>query len=80
MKRDITISTMNVVAVHDLDLERALKRLGIYEKISEGAINCMICDEPITMESLGALIKINGKIRVICDKPACLSIAMKIAR
>ena len=71
---------MGVVAVHDMDLEKALRRLGIYERLVKGAMCCMICEESVDLENLGALMRVNGKIKVICDKPACLSTAMRMGR
>ncbi len=73
-------STVNVVAVHDVDLEKALRRLDIYPKLINGTMNCMICEETVNMENLGALMRVNGKVRVICDKPACFSTAMKMSK
>ena len=69
-----------MVAVHDMDLEKALRRLGIYERLVKGAMCCMICEESVDLENLGALMRANGKIKVICDKPACLSTAMRMGR
>ena len=71
---------MGVVAVHDMDLEKALRRLGIYERLVKGAMCCMICEESVDLENLGTLMRANGKIKVICDKPACLSTAMRMGR
>lgn len=73
-------SPVSVVAVHDADLEKALRRLDIYQKIINGTMNCMICEETVNMENLGALMRVNGKVRVICDKPACFSTAMKMSK
>lgn len=72
--------SVNIVAIHDMDLEKALHSLNIYEKIVRGEMKCMICEEPVNLENLGAFMRVNGKIRVICDKPACFSIAIKISR
>jgi len=35
---------VSVVAVHDMGLEKALRRLGIYERLVKGAMCCMICE------------------------------------
>ena len=71
---------MGVVTVHDMDLEKALRRLGIYERLVKGAMCCMICEESVNLENLGALMRANGKIKVICDKSACLSAAVGMSR
>ena len=73
-------SSVNVVAVHDIDLEKALRRLDIYQKLISGTMNCMICEETVNMENLGALMRVNGKVKVICDRPACFSAAMKMSK
>lgn len=74
------VSYVDVVAVHDIDLEKALRKLGIYEKLVEGSINCMICEERVDLDNLGALMRVNGKVKVICDRPACVSMAMKMSK
>lgn len=80
MSRISLAGYVDVVAVHDVDLEKALRKLGIYEKLVKGAMYCMICEESVNLENLGALMRVNGKIKVICDKPACLSTAMRMSR
>jgi len=40
---------VGVVAVHDMDLEKALRRLGIYERLVKGAMCCMICEESVDL-------------------------------
>jgi len=57
-------SSLNVVAIHEVDLEKALRRLDIYQKIINGTMNCMICEEPVSMENLEALMRVNGKIKL----------------
>jgi len=71
---------VGVVAVHDMGLEKALRRLGIYERLVKGAMCCMICEDSVDLENLGALMRVNGKIKVICDRSACLSAAMGMSR
>jgi hypothetical protein len=71
---------VDIVAVHDIDLKEALQKLGIYEELANGTVNCMICEENVNLENLGALMRVNGKIKTVCDKPSCFSTALKISR
>lgn len=59
-------------AVHDDDLVTLLKSLGVYEKFSEGQFICRFCQKPITVENLGAIIPVDGKIAFSCDAPKCI--------
>lgn len=66
-------------AVHDVDLVRVLKRLGIYNGIIEGKHRCFVCGRKITLENLGGLFKSrDGKINLVCDNIKCLVIAAEI--
>ena len=73
-------NSVNIVAIHDMDLEKALRSLNIYESIIRGEMKCMICEKPVNLENLGAFMRVNGKIKVVCDKPACFSTAIKISK
>ncbi|MEM3745252.1 MAG: hypothetical protein QW323_02000 [Candidatus Bathyarchaeia archaeon] len=78
MARPRLMEHINVVAVHDVDLKETLRRLGIYDHLANGSMVCMICEEKVSLDNLGALMRVNGKIKVICDKPSCFSTAVKI--
>ena len=68
MKKNIDIP-----AIHDDDLEKVLKDLGLFSKIINGEINCLNCGDDITLENLGGLISINQEVKIICDNPECLA-------
>ena len=80
MARSRLAEHVDVVALHDIDLEEALHKLGIYDEIVGGVLSCMICEDRVDLGNLGALMRINGKIRVICDKPTCISTAVKMSK
>ncbi len=66
-------STVSVVkAIHDSDLERVLRKLGLYEKLVRGELRCAICGRVLTLENLGGLYKENGKIKLVCNRIECL--------
>lgn len=56
--------------VYETDLEELLNSLNIREQL--GNSKCIICDDLINIENLGALQKRRGKIEFICNKPVCL--------
>ncbi len=61
-----------VKAIHDSDLEKVLKKLGLYEKLVRGELRCTICGRPLTLETLGGLYKENGEVKLVCNRIECL--------
>jgi len=61
-----------VKAVHDTDLEKVLRKLGLYEKLLNGELRCAICGSPLTLEDLGGLYRMNGEIKLVCGRIQCL--------
>jgi len=70
---------VRIKAIHDVDLVEALKRLGVYEGVRGGAYSCIICGRRITLDNLGAIVKLD-EVKFVCDDPACLYRATKMAR
>ena len=62
-----------VKAIHDSDLEKVLRRLGLYEKLVRGELKCAICGRPLTLENLGGLYKVNGEVKLVCNRIGCLA-------
>jgi len=70
---------VNVIkAVHDVDLERVLRRLGLYEKLARRELRCAVCGRPLSLESLGRLYKENGEVKLVCNRIECLVEAARI--
>ena len=62
-----------IKAVHDVDLERVLRKLGLYEDLASGRLRCAICGRPLSLENLGGLYKgRDGEIKLVCDRVECL--------
>jgi len=59
-------------AVHDDDLLKFLDSVGLRRPIEAGEINCHVCGEPISLDTLQAVLPINKEIAVICSRPACV--------
>ena len=58
-------------AVHDLEVENFIRSLGLINDLYEGRLRCAACDEPITVESFGALTRVENKMVFSCKKPSC---------
>jgi hypothetical protein len=59
--------------VYDSDLQDLIKKLGMNEKIKSGQVKCLTCNESISFENLGAIVKVKGRIEFICQNPVCVS-------
>ena len=68
----------NVIkAVHDVDLERVLRRLELYEKLAQGELRCTVCGRPLSLENLGGIYKEDGEVKLVCNSIKCLAEAAK---
>ena len=61
----------SIRAVHDNYLADLLNSLGLSEKLEAGLLKCMICEDVVTFESLGALVPKGNYIGVVCNKIEC---------
>ena len=69
---------INVIkAVHDVDLERVLRRLGLYEKLAREELGCAVCGRPLSLENLGGIYKENGEVKLVCNRIECLTEAAR---
>lgn len=59
-------------AVHDDDLERLVSNLGLAADLARGTLRCRLCDEIVTLATLGALFPGHGNIYAVCAKPVCM--------
>ena len=62
-------------AVHDRDAEQMWKRL----KLSS-VEQCVICNADVTWNTFSAIIPVDGKVKVACDKGVCFYEASKLKR
>jgi hypothetical protein len=62
----------NVKLVHDDDLERYLKSLGIYDAITGRNARCAYCGEIVDMENIVAIVPVRGVPKVVCSKANCV--------
>jgi len=70
---------VTITAIHDSDLLKVLKRLGLYEGVAEGRFRCFVCGRRISLENLGGLFKSrDGEIHFVCNNMKCLAIVAEI--
>lgn len=62
---------ITVNAVHDEDLERVLRDLGIFDDLVSGRLRCRNCDCVVGLSNLGAVLAEDGAVRVACMEKAC---------
>lgn len=76
------VEVVNVIkAIHDSDLERVLKKLGLYEKLIKGELRCAVCGRSLTFENLGGLYRENGEVKLVCNRVECLvEVAERVGR
>lgn len=62
-----------IKAVHDVDLERVLRRLGLYEDLVSGRLRCAVCGCSLSFENLGGLYRgRDGRVKLVCNRIECL--------
>ena len=65
-------------AVHDHDLVRFLRSIGVHDDLVAGRIQCGFCGETATLESLAYVFPERDSITVSCNNPACVAKAALI--
>ena len=59
-------------AIHPNDVSAVLARLGLLDDLNAGRISCSSCGAPLTTETLRAIARVAGELRVLCTLPECL--------
>ena len=73
------MAKVTVRAIHDVDLVRVLRRLGLYEDVAGGRCRCFACGRRITPEDIGGLFKgRDGKVNFVCSGVRCLVAAAEV--
>ena len=63
----------NIKVVHDNDLNKLLKSLGIYDEVINGHKKCKFCGDIIDLNNLETIFPESGDIKFNCNKSSCLS-------
>ena len=65
------VKNNEINCVHDDDLEKLLKSLGVYDDVISERYNCLFCQKTITIDNLDSIVPHEGKIQFTCDKDEC---------
>ena len=60
--------TKTIHAVHENDLKRFMKKLGLWKDYKKGTLKCGKCETIITDENLAGFKPINKEPKAICSK------------
>ena len=62
---------MTLRAVYEKDVEKLLESLGMLNEVKNGQLHCFLCNETVTLENFGGIIRKNGGLKIFCDKIEC---------
>lgn len=68
----------NIKFVYEDDLETYLKSIGIHSTLSKGQLKCFFCGDIVNLSNLMAVIPVEGSVKVVCSKNACIRKVNKI--
>ncbi len=63
----------NLDVIHDDELTNFLKKLKVFDEITNGKKKCKFCKSVITLENLHSLFAQAGDIKFVCDQPECIN-------
>lgn len=59
--------------VHDNDLEKLLRSLGVYDEVANMQFKCIFCENEITLDNIDSIVPYNRSIQFTCDSSECHS-------
>lgn len=60
-----------VHAIHERDLERILKGLGLLDELIAGSLVCSICGSPLSLDTIQCLYMEETQIKLCCTRIDC---------
>ena len=61
----------NINAILENELIKVLESNGLLETIQRGKANCFVCGRCLSIDNIGAIHVIEGKIKLRCDDEEC---------
>lgn len=61
-----------ILGVFEPEVAGFLKKIGIYQAVTDGSICCEYCKKIITENNFGSYIKIKGILYISCDDQECI--------
>lgn len=59
-------------AIHHDNVPDFFESLGLSEKLAQGEIHCIICDETITLENFRAVARKSDNLLFCCNRESCI--------
>ena len=69
----VQAATEDVLAVDDVGLVHLLDDAGLKAKFDRGDVLCKFCRTSVTQETVYAVIRDSGSVKVVCSQPQCVS-------
>ena len=66
------MSLPDIFAVHRRKIEEFIKKLGLYEKITNKELTCHVCGVILTLENIGIIIPYKNEIILCCSDAECI--------
>ena len=66
-----------IKAVHVADLGQILDKYGQREDFEEGRMKCLVCSHTVSMDNVGSLRFVDGKIVLTCNTTSCYTEVVK---
>ncbi len=63
---------IKIPAVHDDDLKLILKKYHLFEKIEEGEITCVLCNDTILWDNIYGVFLEDNTPKLICSSVNCI--------
>ena len=63
----MTKEKITIHAFHESEMEKLFKKLGIWNKFTNGKMHCIICKKTLTEDNFGALVPYKGEVEGACD-------------
>lgn len=60
-------------AVHEMDLDSVLQKLGVLDRFLNQDIKCKFCSTIMTRENVYSFFRESGNVSFVCSKPDCVS-------
>jgi len=68
----------SIHAVHKRDLESVLRDLGLLENLQAGLMSCVICGNPLTIDSVQCLFLREDQIGMCCTNTECYQTVLSL--
>lgn len=65
-------SSTEVTAVLDEELSQFLVSIGEMERVRAGKARCIVCHDPVDVETIQLVVPVKNHVAYVCTKQTCL--------